>query len=362
MPFKIFNVVGARPQFVKAAPLSKLLSNDIAFEEILIHTGQHYDYNLSQSFFEALEIKNPDYNLQVGSGRHIQQMAEIMQKLDLLVEKEAPQALIVYGDTNSTAAAAIVAAKNNVPLLHVEAGLREWNKNIPEEINKLLTDAVTDVYFSPTQTGVDNLMASGIRDNVWLTGDVALDLVYQNQTKIDSMKEAVLAKYDTSPQQYVYVTLHRAANTENVNNLKNILFALHEIDMIKIFPMHPRTAKVIKDNGMQYLLEDDKFKVIEPLQFWENQVLIKNAYQCLTDSGGVIKEAYFHHIPCIVFDKQTEWMEAVNEGWTHIAGPDKEKIIYLYHHISKPEFHGNSLGDGKVAERIIEIIKKVFHV
>ena len=329
-----------------------------SLEHIIVHTGQHYDTNLSDIFFQDLGIPMPNYHLGVGSLRHASQMGQIMIQLDQILEKEQPDMVLVFGDTNSTAAAAITAAKNNIPIAHIEAGLREWNKQIPEEINKLLTDAVTDLYFCPTETGVKNLASQGIIKGVFNVGDIGIDLIFNNEKRIN----AVINKLNIEIQKpYFFVTCHRAANTDNVENLKEILSTFQEIQENIIFPLHPRTRKVIERENLSHFLEQPNIKVIEPIGFWETQFLIKNAKMCLTDSGGVIKEAYFHRVPAIIIDAQTEWIETVQEGWNIVTGANKTKILDAIKHWQRPTIHTQALGNGTAARKIIEIIQKYFY-
>ena len=349
---KILTVVGARPQFIKAAPLSKALAESANLTEVLVHTGQHYDYALSQQFFDELGLPTPQYNLEIGSGRHAVQMGQILIKLDAVLEIEKPDMVVVFGDTNSTAAAAIVAAKNNIPLAHVEAGLREWNKRIPEEINKLLTDSVTDLYFAPTQTGVDNLKKQGITQNVFLTGDIGIDLIVNGLDKIKANK-SLLQKLEITEGGYFFMTCHRASNTNDVENLKQILSTFADINETIIFPVHPRTRLTIEQNGLGHFLEKKNVKAIEPIGFWDTQTLIRHAKMVLTDSGGVIKEAYFHRVPCLIMDKQIEWIEAVNEGWSHIVGANRDLILDKIHNFGDPSVQSHFLGDGTAAKKIV---------
>ena len=353
--YKIVTVVGARPHFIKAAPLSKAIAESENLEEILVHTGQHYDYKLSQQFFDELDLPTPHYNLDIGSGRHAFQMGQILIKLDAVLEKENPDMVIVFGDTNSTAAAAITAAKNNIPLGHVEAGLREWNKRIPEEINKLLTDAVSDLYFCPTQTGIDNLKNHGITEGVHLVGDIGLDLIINNLDKINEHK-AILQKLDITEGDYFFMTCHRASNTNDVVQLEQILSVFDDIHAPIVFPIHPRTRATIEQHGLQHYLDKPHIKVLEPIGFWDTQVLIRHAKIVLTDSGGVIKEAYFHKVPCCIMDNQIEWVEAVHEGWSKITGANQKNILDAISTFKTPLISSNFLGNGTAASQIVSII------
>jgi UDP-GlcNAc3NAcA epimerase len=376
--FKLLTVVGARPQFIKAAPLSKIIAETDGLTEVMVHTGQHYDYALSQQFFDELNIAPPAYNLEVGSGRHVVQMAEIMRKFDAVLEIEKPDLVIVFGDTNSTAAAAIAAAKNHIPLAHIEAGLREFNKSTPEEINKMLTDSVTDLYFPPTKTGVKNLEKQGVFDNIFLTGDIGIDLILNNLEKINA-NSAIFERLEISykPQatsrklldtnndtsyfilhtsDYYFMTCHRAANTDNIDNFKQIMAAVAQLDAPVVFPIHPRTRASVEQNGLGDLLKIPNLKLIEPIGFWDTQTLIRHAKMVLTDSGGVIKEAYFHRVGCIILQNEIEWIEAVEEGWAHLSGNQTERILTDIRQFKTPSVYSGFLGDGHAAKRIIEAI------
>ncbi len=365
--FKLLTVVGARPQFIKAAPLSKLIAETDGLTEVMVHTGQHYDYALSQQFFDELNIAPPQYNLEVGSGRHVVQMAEIMRKFDAVLEAEKPDLVIVFGDTNSTAAAAIAAAKNHIPLAHIEAGLREFNKSTPEEINKMLTDSVTDLYFPPTKTGVKNLEKQGVFDNVFLTGDIGIDLIFNNLEKInnniDILKTLGFDVENESPNipisqypNYYFMTCHRAANTDNIANFKQIMAAVAQLDAPVVFPIHPRTRASVEQNGLGDLLKMPNLKLIEPIGFWDTQTLIRHAKMVLTDSGGVIKEAYFHRVGCIILQNEIEWIEAVEEGWAHLSGNQTEQILRDIRQFKTPSVYSGFLGDGRASQRIIDAI------
>ena len=363
MKHKILTVVGARPQFIKAAPLSKALAESANLAEVLVHTGQHYDYALSQQFFDELGLPTPQYNLEIGSGRHAVQMGQTLIKLDAVLEIEKPDMVVVFGDTNSTAAAAITTAKNNIPLAHVEAGLREWNKQIPEEINKLLTDSVTDLYFCPTKTGVKNLEKQGITEGVHLVGDIGIDLITNNLERIKN-NNALLTTLQIIEKQYFFVTIHRAANTVDGEKLRQILLALKAIaddGFDVVFPIHPRTKTAIEQFGLSDILKHPRIKTLEPVGFWDTQSLIFNAKMVITDSGGVVKEAYFHRVPCIIPDTQIEWIEAIEEGWTYLTSADTDKILSRVWHFPLPSVSeaigGGFLGNGTAAKQITRIIE-----
>jgi UDP-N-acetylglucosamine 2-epimerase len=348
---KFLSVVGARPQFIKLAGMHLAISKEVDIEHVIVHSGQHYDHQMSGQFFEELDIPQPHYNIGIGSGHHNVQIAKCIIGVDEILEKESPDIVIVYGDTNTTAAASIAASKRNIPIAHVEAGLREFDKSIPEEINKLLTDAVTDLFFVPTQTGIENLKSAGVNQNVYLTGDISLDLLYENK-KIWT-KSAILSKYGVS-EDYIFVTCHRAANTDNRDHLEQILDAIRALKFSVIFAIHPRTKQKILDYDLTHLLSHGHIKLVDPPGFWETQSLIKNAHMVLTDSGGIIKEAYVHKIPAIILDKQTEWVETVSEGWNTVAGPNKHKILVSVERVKLPKFHSNCIGDGNAGKRIVK--------
>jgi UDP-N-acetylglucosamine 2-epimerase len=358
--YKILTIVGARPHFIKAAMVSKAIAANASLKEVIVHTGQHYDHNLSGAFFEELQLPQPAYHLGIGSGRAGWQTGQAIIALDEVIQQEAPDLVIVYGDTNSTAAGAITAAKNNLPLAHIEAGLREFNKQIPEEVNKLLTDAVTDLFFCPTPTGVKNLKQNGIVENVHLVGDVGIDLIFEKRPLIKENK-GILERYGLRPQMYYLLTCHRAANTNQKNPLEQILRACIQLPAPVVFPIHPRTAKAIEAFELNDLLVNSNLILLPPLGFLDLQSLLYHARMTITDSGGIIKEAYFHKVPAVIIDRQTEWIETVEEGWNVIAGPDAEKILEAVHQQTKPSTHSNCLGDGTAARKTVEIIARFLH-
>jgi UDP-N-acetylglucosamine 2-epimerase len=355
LKFKIILVVGARPQFIKLAPLMHEILKHDQLEPIIIHTGQHYDANLSANFFEELNIPNPQFNLEVGSQNAIQQIAEIMVKMDPIIKNINPQLIIVFGDTNSTAAASIVAAKNNIKLAHVEAGLREWNKSIPEETNKLITDALTDFYFCPTLTAVEILKKQGINDGVLLSGDIGMDILLSNKSMIERETSEVMSRFSINKNEYYLVTCHRTSNTDNKENLKNIIDALNKLEKKVIFPIHPRTQKMIQFFDIQKTIANH-IRLVSPIGFIETQVLIKNARMVLTDSGGIIKEAYFHKTPSVIIDKQTEWVEIVEERWSKVVGPNTNLILESIKDNKIPTIHSYKLGDGTASKKIVQYL------
>lgn len=346
---KILTVVGARPQFIKCAALSKEVRK--YFTEIIVHTGQHYDKNLSEDFFTELNIPSPDYNLNAITENGILQIADIMVKLNKVVLDEKPDCIIVFGDTNSTAAASIVAAKNQIKLAHVEAGMREFDKSIPEETNKLITDILADYYFCATPTALKWLSEMGITHNVFHTGDIMIDLIEFFRQNIES-NNSILNRFRLHQKQYIFATCHRAANTESKINLKEILKGFSQINAPIVLPLHPRTKKAIEHFELSEQLSSKNIIVCEPLGYVDTQTLIMNAQMVITDSGGVTKECYYHKVPGILTDTQTEWIETVNEGWNVQAGPVAHKIVSAFNNCKIPKEQHNVLGKGDASKKI----------
>ena len=318
---KIITVIGARPQFIKAAAVSSKLRQK--HEEILVHTGQHYDNNMSDIFFTELGIPKPNYNLNIGSGNHGFQTGKMLMKLEELYLKEKPDLILVYGDTNSTLAGALTASKLLIPIAHIEAGLRSFNMNMPEEQNRVLTDHISKYLFAPTDTAVKNLKNENITKNVYNTGDVMFDAIKLFKEK--ALKtSSVLKENNITPNGYILSTIHRAENTNDIARLKNIIDALNESDKAIVLPLHPRTHKFINDYGIKI---NTNIKIIEPVGYLDMINLENNAQKIVTDSGGVQKEAYFMKKPCITMRDETEWVETVENGWNIITGSNKEKIL-----------------------------------
>lgn len=324
---KIISIIGARPQFIKYAALSKELRK--THQDMLIHTGQHYDYNMNKIFFDELGIPTPDYNLGIGSGTHAYQTGEMLKGIGDILLKEKPDIVMVYGDTNSTLAGALTAAKLHIKVAHVEAGLRSFDKSMPEEINRILADHCSDFLFCPTKTAVDNLEKEGITAGVYLTGDIMVDAL--NANKAIAERSDILEKLELKSKQYLVVTLHRASNTDIRENLENIIGALIELGKMGetiIFPVHPRTVKFLKEYGLDDNLKE-KVMLIEPLGYFDFLKLLNHSKKVLTDSGGIQKEAYILKVPCITLRENTEWVETVKDGWNVLVGTDSEKIVKL---------------------------------
>jgi UDP-N-acetylglucosamine 2-epimerase len=348
---KIVSVVGARPQFIKCAPVSRAVRKDA--EEIIIHTGQHYDVNLSKSFFDDLHIPTPDYNLGVGSGTHGYQTGAMLKGIEDILLTVHPDIVLVYGDTNSTLAGALAAAKLHIPLAHIEAGLRSYNKDMPEEINRVVTDHCSDLFFCPTETAVFNLKKENIYKGVHLVGDVMYDaLLYTTEL---AQKSPILQQLHLEPKTYILATLHRASNTDNVNALKRIMTGLSHVDYTVVFPAHPRTRKALKAFGIS---PGKNIFVTEPVGYLDFLKLESEAATIVTDSGGIQKEAYILRIPCITVRKETEWVETVEDGWNTLVGTDTDLIMRAVQEFRPDKGQRQLFGDGTAAQKIARILKE----
>jgi len=326
----ILSIVGARPQFIKATMVSKALEryhNQI--REVMVHTGQHYDYQMSDVFFKELEITAPAYNLGVGSGSHGMQTAGMLVGIEQTILKEKPDVVVVYGDTNSTLAGALAAAKLRIPLAHVEAGLRSFNKFMPEEINRVLTDHISNILFAPTEMAVNNLYREGInKSSIYLVGDVMYDAAIYFGKKAEN-QSSVIDELGMEKNDYILATIHRAENTDNDNHLKYIFSALNAIaeTISVIVPIHPRTEEALKRINNAYQDKFSKIRFIEPVGYLDMIMLEKNASVIVTDSGGVQKEAYFYQVPCIVLREETEWVELLETGLIKLQAPENQLVI-----------------------------------
>jgi UDP-N-acetylglucosamine 2-epimerase len=349
---KIVSVVGARPQFIKAATVSRHLRR--AHQEVLVHTSQHYDAQLSDVFFAQLDLPAPDHHLGVGSAPHGRQTAQMLERLEDVLLQEKPDRVLVYGDTNSTLAGALAAVKLHIPLAHVEAGLRSYDRRMPEEINRVLTDHCADLLFCPTATAVENLAREGITASVHLVGDVMYDSLLQQLPDERAAQEA-LSQQGLSPREYLLVTVHRAANTDDPARLGAILQALAELSLPVVFPIHPRTRKAIAAAGLSLA---PNVHLREPLGYRDMLSLERHARTILTDSGGVQKEAFFLGVPCVTLREETEWPETVECGWNVLAGADPERIVAA---AKRPAPQGERpllFGDGHAAEKIVRSLER----
>jgi len=319
---KIITIVGARPQFIKATAVSRVLKSAEGVNEILVHTGQHYDANMSDVFFEELEIPRPDYNLGIGSGMHGEQTGKMLEAIEKVLLEEKPDWVLVYGDTNSTLAGALAAVKLHIPVAHVEAGLRSFNRRMPEEINRVLTDHASDLLFAPTKTAVMNLRNEGIpEERIKLVGDVMYDAALFYGKKAERQSQ-ILNKLGLKPKEYILATVHRAENTDDPVRLRVIFDALCEIagEIKVVLPLHPRTREALIKSGM-YDKVASSICLTEPVGYLDMVMLEKNARLIATDSGGVQKEAFFYRVPCVTLREETEWVELVELGWNLVVPP-----------------------------------------
>ena len=334
---KVLTVVGARPQFIKAAAVSRVIASnpqmDIA--EIIVHTGQHYDGNMSQVFFEELDIPGPTYNLAIAGGQHGDMTGRMMQALEPVMVDEQPDWVLIYGDTNSTLAGALVAAKLNIPIAHVEAGLRSFNMRMPEEVNRILADRVSNALFCPTTAAVENLRAEGLTKGVHLVGDVMYDVAL-HYGAMAKQRGCRLRQQGLPKSGYVLVTCHRAENTDDLTRLAAIFTALDEIAqrMPVVMPLHPRTRNAAAEASLMSLL--DKCLVIDPLSYLDMVALEQDAAVIVTDSGGVQKEAFFFRVPCITVREETEWVETVELGWNCLVAAKADQIARAVLNARKP--------------------------
>lgn len=361
---RIATVVGARPQFLKAATIARRL-RDPAFsgiDEVIIHTGQHYDDNMSGSFFRELDIPSPGFNLRIGSGRAGAQTGAMMAALETCLDDLKPDLVLVYGDTNSTLAAALVAAKAGLPLAHVEAGLRSFRRAMPEEINRVVTDRLSDHLFCPTKASVNNLATEGRRENVHLVGDVMFDAYRHTMSHIDTVQ--VLNKFGLAPRGYVMATVHRAENTDDPGRLAGIIRSLAEIaeELPVLLPLHPRTQAALDHSG----LSTGAIRLCDPLGHGNMMALLSQAAALATDSGGLQKEAYFAVVPCITLRDETEWIETLDSGWNRLAPPSGKKgdntirdtilgAIRQHPGETPPEVYG----DGDAAGKILRLLRDI---
>ncbi len=373
---KVFNVVGARPQIIKASAISRAIRNHFShlLAEVLIHTGQHYDRGLSAVFFKELEVPQPQVNLHVGSSGHSRQIARIMTGMEELLKAGKPDWVIVYGDTNSTMAAALATAKCNIPVVHIEAGLRSFNRSMPEEINRIVTDHISTLLFSPTDAGFNNLIREGFNPGqsppysadhpkIYHSGDI----MYDNSSFFGSLsekKKGFFRDHTIDPDNYCLATIHRENNTDNPDRLENILEALLQIiedqEIEIVLPLHPRTKKAIYNHVSPGLNQRIKacsgLKILPPVSFLEMTLLEKNSKLIMTDSGGVQKESHFFEKPCLVFRSETEWVELVQNKTCILADADKNQIIngYIQLLAKKDHFYPAFYGDGETAEYICQ--------
>ena len=354
---RVISVVGARPQFIKAAPLSRALRE--RHEEILVHSGQHYDYAMSDVFFEQLGIPSPDYNLAVGSASHGRQTGEMLGMLEELFAEKLPDVVVVYGDTNTTLAAGLAAAKLGIPVAHIEAGLRSYNRSMPEEINRVVVDHVSDLLFCPTKAAVTNLAEEGVTRGVHLVGDVMLDTARFFAER--SANSGEVARFGVDPGDYYLATVHRAGNSDDPERLASIIRAFARLDRPVLWAVHPRTEKNIEAFGLEGLVSSARnVRTVPPASYVETISLLRGAVALLTDSGGMQKEAYFFSVPCITLREETEWVETVELGWNRLVGADEPRIVAATKDLTMPTEHPDVYGDGHAAQAIVSALEAHF--
>lgn len=350
---KLLTCIGARPQFIKAATVSRAIAACDDVTEVIVHTGQHYDANMSDVFFEELSIPKPDYHLGLGGGNHGEMTGRMLEALEKIMLDEKPDVVLVYGDTNSTLAGALAGAKLHFPVAHVEAGLRSFNRRMPEEINRILTDHASDMLFVPTQTARQNLANEGLPDErTYLVGDVMLDaaIFYRDQAR----QPTFLSKYDLATDGFILATIHRAENTDSPERLAAILRALGRAEQCVVLPLHPRTLQRIEKLGITL---PSSILITEPVGYLEMVWLEANASIIATDSGGVQKEAFFHGKPCITLRDETEWVELVEAGWNKVVGVDEDRICEALLQSDTPSSKQSIYGEGDAATKIVNIIR-----
>jgi UDP-GlcNAc3NAcA epimerase len=346
---KIVTILGARPQFVKAAVLSRIISAKNEIEEVIVHTGQHYDSNMSAVFFEEMEIPRPKYNLDINGLTHGAMTGQMLERIEKVLLDEKPDAIIIYGDTNSTIAGALAAKKLNIKVIHIEAGLRSFNMQMPEEINRILTDRISDLLLCPTDTAINNLKNEGfdkLDNKVVKCGDIMKDAVeYYSQSS--SEKSSVIEALNLRNKKFVLATIHRQENTDDLENLKSIFEGLETIskETQVVLPLHPRTRKILEKNQLKY-----DITIIEPIGYFDMLELLKNCKMVVTDSGGLQKEAFFNKKYCIIAREETEWIELVEHKFAKIVGSDKNKIFAAFNNFKNTNadfninLYGNNVG------------------
>ncbi len=350
---KIASIVGARPQFIKLGPLEKRINQH--FEGVIIHTGQHFDKNMSEKFFEDLDIPHPDYNLNINyCGGHGEQTGKMMIELEKIIQFERPSIVIVFGDTNSTLAGSLVCAKLQIPIIHIEAGLRSFNRQMPEETNRIVSDHTSDFLFAPTKTAMKNLEREGLSEKCVLTGDIMVDSLMDNIRRADKTSN-ILEEKKLVPQKYYLMTLHRPYNVDDPIRLDKIFSKLSELEKLIVFPVHPRTRKVIKDNQ---ICIPENFQLCEPLGYLDFIKLESCSMKIITDSGGIQKEAYILKRPCITIRPETEWIETVEEGWNVLVNVESDDFVETIVTFSPTQKQKGFLGKN-VAQKMFDKIQKI---
>ncbi|HEV3312060.1 MAG TPA: UDP-N-acetylglucosamine 2-epimerase (non-hydrolyzing) [Chloroflexota bacterium] len=352
---RVLTVVGARPQFIKAAAVSRLLI--LRHEEILVHTGQHYDPEMSDVFFSELPLPEPNHNLGVGSGSHARQTAEVMLRLEPVIEEVRPDMMLVYGDTNSTVAAALTGVKLNVPIAHVEAGVRRFRLDVPEEVNRVVTDHISTLLFCPTLSAIPLLEAEGLGDRATFTGDVMLDILLQTIPRAKAASRAA-EQFGVAGLPYILATIHRPRNADDPARLATILEALETADMPVILPLHPRSLATATKHGLLTRGAGSRLRIVSPAGYLDMIALEAGADKIVTDSGGVQREAFNLGIPCITLDERTEWTETIEDGWNVLVDADRDRIATAVRDFKPAGPRRPHFGKGDAAERIVAEIDR----
>lgn len=357
---KIVTILGARPQFVKAAVLSRIISIHSEMEEVIVHTGQHYDTNMSAVFFDEMGIPNPKYNLNINELSHGAMTGHMFEQIERVLKIEKPDGVVVYGDTNSTLAGALASKKMNIKVIHIEAGLRSFNMKMPEEINRVLTDRIADLLICPTDTAVKNLQNEGF-DNfdtkIVKCGDIMKDAV-EFYSKVSEQKSSIINDLKLKNDQFVLATIHRQENTDDLDKLRSIFECLESIHRKKkvVIPLHPRTRKILADHGLDY-----DITIIDPVGYFDMLELLKSCAMVITDSGGLQKEAYFNKKHCLIVREETEWIELVENNFATIVGIDKERMIKAFNNVENKNtnfslnLYGSSVGE-KIYKELLSIL------
>ena len=355
---KICTIVGARPQFIKAATVSRVIASQSSIQEVIVHTGQHYDENMSAQFFDELAIPKPTYSLNIGSGSHGHQTGQMLAAVEDVLIQEKPDWVLIYGDTNSTLAGALAAVKMHIPVAHVEAGLRSFNRRMPEEINRITADHVSELLFTPTETSTKQLLKEGIPEaRIVNVGDVMYDAtLFYNE--YNASRKTLVEIMGLPAKSFVLATIHRAENTDNISRLRHICEAFIELGKSHkvVFPLHPRTRLVLSQAGYLEPLQQ-QLTLIEPVGYLDMLALEQNASLIVTDSGGVQKEAYFNQVPCITLRDETEWIELVEAGWNHLCSPEQPfslQTIWAKHSETTPKAYTTLYGNGDAAQKVVQ--------
>ena len=357
---KIMTVLGARPQFIKASAVSGLIRKQ--HSECLVHTGQHFDFNMSELFFRELNIPRPDYDLGISGGTHAEQVGSMVRKLDKVMQEEKPDAVLVYGDTNSTLAGALVASQNKIPVIHVEAGLRSFDRSMPEEVNRILVDCVSTLLFAPTAQAVKNLEQEGFSKKTHLVGDVMYDIFCRFESVVRERKPVIIDQWGLKEKGYSVLTIHRQGNVDKRKNLRNILEGLSQSGEMFVFPVHPRTKNVLSEIIFDNVLKEfgPRLRRIDPLGYIDFMALVSGGKMVVTDSGGLQKEAYMLGVPCLTLRDSTEWVETIKTKWNRLVPVETDQIRMSVKNVKKGKRFSRLYGDANAAEKIVNVITETF--